>query len=137
MVRPKSRNSSLRGELAPGPWLRRVALRVWLDLLRKSRRGPRRAEGAEVELVATGDAVAEHARALAAREELDRLLARLAPLEREVLERFHRAGHSIARIAVELELAEGTVKSHLHRARRRLAEAGPGHEAHEAHEELR
>jgi len=43
---------------------------------------------------------------------------------RDVLVRFHRHGHSIDEISTALHLPSGTVKSHLHRARRKLA-AGP------------
>ena len=52
------------------------------------------------------------------------------PKSREVVERFHRDGQSVATIGSELGLPEGTVKSHLHRARRRLAARG-GEEVNE------
>jgi len=103
------------GERALLPWLKGIALRVYLDLLEGERRRPRPLEGHEEPCARRSpDPVA-----LA--EEVARLLERLAPTERAVLERFHRQGESIRGIAHALDLPEGTVKSHLHRARRRLA----------------
>jgi DNA-directed RNA polymerase specialized sigma24 family protein len=50
------------------------------------------------------------------------VLAVLRPLEREVLLRFHQNMESVREIALATDMPEGTVKSHLSRARRRLAE---------------
>jgi RNA polymerase sigma-70 factor (ECF subfamily) len=50
------------------------------------------------------------------------VLARLSSLERALLLRFHAQGRSVHELAAELGLPEGTIKSHLHRARRKLAE---------------
>lgn len=58
-----------------------------------------------------------------AAENVARLLAALPELERRVLCLFHGEGRSVAELARELALPESTVKSHLHRARRRLTEA--------------
>jgi len=55
-------------------------------------------------------------------ESVEALLMPLAAVERDVLLRFHRDGRSVREIARALGMPEGTVKSHLHRARRRLAE---------------
>lgn len=49
-----------------------------------------------------------------------RALGRLARLHREVLYRHYMLGHSVERIAVELELPEGTVKWRLHEGRGRI-----------------
>jgi DNA-directed RNA polymerase specialized sigma24 family protein len=40
-----------------------------------------------------------------------------------VVERFHTQGRPIPEIAAEMGIPEGTVKSHLHRARRRMQES--------------
>ena len=50
------------------------------------------------------------------------LLAALTEREREVLMRFHAGGESVALIAASLALPEGTIKSHLHRARKKLVQ---------------
>jgi RNA polymerase sigma-70 factor (ECF subfamily) len=43
--------------------------------------------------------------------------------QREIVLLFHQQGWPVERIAVELSMPEGTVKSHLFRARRRMLEA--------------
>lgn len=54
------------------------------------------------------------------RDHLAAALARLTPVQRDVLVLFHQQEWSIERIAQSLEVPEGTVKSHLSRARARL-----------------
>lgn len=53
--------------------------------------------------------------------EADDLIARLPPVEREVIALVHREGFSMAEAAHITGVAEGTVKSRLHRARQTLA----------------
>jgi len=118
LTRALSYRASFDPARALGPWLRGVALRAFLD--QKLRRA--RAPGAiEEEPAATGAAAELR---VEQREELVRALEVLGAAEREVLLRFHARSQSIKEIAAELALPEGTVKSHLHRARRRLAEGG-------------
>jgi len=50
----------------------------------------------------------------------------LEPIEREALQLFYVAGLTVAEIAGVLEIAPGTVKSRLHRARTRLAQTLKG-----------
>lgn len=110
--------SGFDGARPLGAWLRAVALRVLIDDRRRAARGPRReAAGVEHASAPASDAL-EH------RDQLERLLAPLAPVEREVLTRFHSLSQSIEQIAAELRMPAGTIKSHLHRARRKLAERG-------------
>ena len=118
-----TRALSHRGTYDPArpllPWLKRTALRTFLDLRARLRPRPLPLEGAlEPRAPAAADTLAQ-------REWVERLLSRLGAREREVLERFHRGGQSVREIAGDLGVAEGTVKSLLHRARRRLAR-GPG-----------
>jgi RNA polymerase sigma-70 factor (ECF subfamily) len=104
-----------------GPWLRSAALRVALDHRAREQRRPRTSE---LDVEPEERAALGSERQMEARDELDALLVRLEPVERDILLRFHRAGHSVADIASVLGLPVGTVKSHLHRARRKLAQGG-------------
>jgi len=109
--------SSFDADKEVGPWLRTTALRLALDS--RARRGREPLIGAlEEEPAARTPSASDE------QENVDRLLARLDVVERDVLVRFHRHGHSIDEISTALHLPSGTVKSHLHRARRKLA-AGP------------
>ncbi len=51
---------------------------------------------------------------------LDRAMGELSPLQREIVLLFHQQHWAIADIATTLGIPEGTVKSHLFRARRRM-----------------
>jgi len=55
------------------------------------------------------------------RLEIERLLARLPDEQREVIVLFYLQERSIEDVATMLDLPEGTVKSHLHRARKAMA----------------
>jgi RNA polymerase sigma-70 factor (ECF subfamily) len=101
-----------------GAWLRGVALRVLIDHRARHARAPEMLD-AEVH-----EPHAPAVDALEQRDELESLLALLAKVERDVLVRFHSGGQSIEEIASALAMPVGTVKSHLHRARRKLAERG-------------
>lgn len=50
-------------------------------------------------------------------------LAALGETQREIVLLFHQQGWSINAISSYLDMPEGTIKSHLHRARRRMREA--------------
>lgn len=112
--------ASFDGGRALGPWLRACAVRAVVDHRARAARRP-------VTPVAADDEprVPAHGDPLAEREDVERLLARLDAHERDVLVRFHQRGESIAEIARALALPTGTVKSLLHRARRRLAHDTP------------
>jgi RNA polymerase sigma-70 factor, ECF subfamily len=57
-------------------------------------------------------------------------LLQLPPDQREVVILFHQLDWPIAIIAQHMDMPEGTVKSHLHRARRRMRRMLESHEAH-------
>jgi len=99
-------------------WLFRIGFRAAIDARRRLAASPEALGDRDREVV--GAAASAEAR-LAARQELDAALARLDAVEREVLLAFHRERLAIREIAVRFEMPEGTVKSHLHRARRKLA----------------
>jgi RNA polymerase sigma-70 factor (ECF subfamily) len=54
------------------------------------------------------------------RDVLDLALEELSPQQREIILLFHQQHWPITQIAEHLEMPEGTVKSHLHRARKRM-----------------
>jgi RNA polymerase sigma-70 factor (ECF subfamily) len=101
------------GERELGPWLRGTALRVFLDHRERRRRAP----GELGEAPASRE---RHEELVEDRDAIERHLAKLSAVERDVVLRFHGRGESIREIAAALALPEGTVKSHLHRARRRI-----------------
>ena len=51
---------------------------------------------------------------------IDVALRSLTPLQREIFLLFHQQNWPITDIAIHLHMPEGTVKSHLHRARKRM-----------------
>lgn len=95
---------------ALGPWLRRLAGRLTLA----TRAGGPTTETAPEPAAVVPDRAAEA-------EELELLLSVLSEVERASLLAFHRDGDSLRVIARRLALPVGTVKSHLHRARTKLA----------------
>lgn len=100
------------------PWLARVAERVVRD--HRARRAGVAHDPADVETAADGRR--DPREDVDARDALAHGLAALDEHERHVLLEFHQQGRSVREIARSLGCPEGTVKSRLHRARRRLAE---------------
>lgn len=100
-------------------WMLRIAFRVYLDHREGERRRPAELGERDVEVA---DSQSSARRPDAGDEALvASRLGSLGETERDVLLRFHRDGRTIREIAAELAMPEGTVKSHLHRARRKLA----------------
>jgi len=100
-------------------WLLQAAFRTFLDQQRRRAR----------EVVADEQLVAEQTEAPACaaelRDELTRALAALSELERALLLGFHGQQRSLQELARQHRLPLNTVKSHLHRARRKLAAENP------------
>ena len=96
----------------PIGWVRRVAI----NNLRDDHRRAGRKRGALARLAARTPIAEQPAEP----DELGRLLARLPRQQRIATALYYVDGMSVAEIAITLELAEGTVKSHLHDARARL-----------------
>jgi RNA polymerase sigma-70 factor, ECF subfamily len=103
------------GGSLPG-WLMKTAFRCYLDLRQRRRREP--AQLGDADLV-----VANRSSPVEARDMVSHLLRRLSPIEQDILLRFHHRQETLAEISSSLSMPANTVKSHLHRARRKLAEA--------------
>ncbi len=106
------------------PWLLGVANHV----LRNHRRAARRYRAAVRRIVPADESAGDHADAVAAAVDSERLMAavrhaltRLPRHEREVIELCAWSGLDQKAAAVALGVSVGTVKSRMHRARRRLA----------------
>lgn len=96
----------------PVGWVRRVAI----NQLRDDHRRRGRKQRALTRLASRETTVSMPPEL----DEFDRLLAELPRQQRATTALFYVDGLSIAEIAVALDIAEGSVKSHLHDARKRL-----------------
>lgn len=103
-------------------WLFTIARRLLINALQKNH--PRSesdwisAHGDDAPLASTGSGDREERNATI--EILDEALDVLNPQQREVVVLYHHQEKSVLEIASLLGLPPGTVKSHLHRARRRM-----------------
>jgi len=106
------------------PWLQSIGFRVFVDARNQQKRTPQ-----SVDPVAAAEGIADPSslgvgggrKNPAAPAEARRLLDALDEPERSVMHLTYLQGKTTADVAAELKIAVGTVKSHLHRARRRLA----------------
>lgn len=96
----------------PVGWIRRVAI----NRLRDDHRRRGRKDRAVARLSSRAQGVTMPAEL----DEFDRLLAQLPRQQRATTALFYVDGLTVAEIAASLGIAEGSVKSHLHDARRRL-----------------
>jgi RNA polymerase sigma-70 factor (ECF subfamily) len=104
-----------------GPWLMRIAQNAAIDLLR--RRAVRHAEPLDEAVTARGRDPSQHAESAEIRGALARALAGLPERQRVAVTLFDIEGWPHAEIADALGVPEGTVRSDLFHARRRLREA--------------
>lgn len=120
LARAYDRRHTLRDRERFRSWLARIAWRLALDRRRSGKRRERR------ELAAVDTAPAPDAEALAAASQLrERLFAAIDALPeklRMVVVLSGIEGYDGREVAALLDLPEGTVKSRLHLARRRLVE---------------
>ena len=116
---------SFRGDSRFSTWLYRLASNACLDILRRRTRSPESAWDDDL-LVPALDGGPTPQEALERKElhsAVDRALDTLAPEFRQAVVLRDVAGLSYAEIAEAAGLEEGTVKSRIFRARRKLAEA--------------
>jgi RNA polymerase sigma-70 factor (ECF subfamily) len=101
----------------------RASLSTWIyTIARNTALSHRRAESYRT--CSAIDHAAEPRAAVASpleRMEVEQLVGRLPDEQREVIELFYLQERSIEDVGAMLDMPEGTVKSHLHRARRALA----------------
>ena len=103
-------------------WLFTLARRTFLDALRRDGREQAFLQAWEAE--AGDEAAAPGPEAMTAVLELAPMLARLTPRERDCLLLTQLWGLSTQETSATLGIPVGTVKSHVHRARDRVARAG-------------
>jgi len=100
------------------PWLQRIAFRTFLDARAKAKRQPSMLGRADALEFVADDATSPPS----IQPQLQSMLQALPEIERKVITAFYLQQFSLRDVAVNLRMAEGTVKSHLHRARKRLAD---------------
>ena len=103
-----------------GPWLMRIASNAAIDLLR--RRAVRRAEPLDEALTASSRSPARDAEHMELRAALGAALAALPERQRAAVTLFDLEGYAHAEIAEILGVPEGTVRSDVFHARRKLRE---------------
>jgi RNA polymerase sigma-70 factor (ECF subfamily) len=106
------------GRAAPSTWLYTIARNTCLSALRSEAQRKTRPLDSITEPAAAGTAGGSD---VLNRIELERCLERLPEIHRDVITLFYLQEKSVEEVARMLDLPEGTVKSHLHRARLALA----------------
>jgi RNA polymerase sigma-70 factor (ECF subfamily) len=106
------------GRSAPSTWLYAIARNTCLSALRSEAHRQAIPLDSMAEPAAIGTTSSKE---ILNRIELTRCLERLPEAQREVITSFYLQDKSIQEVARVLDLPEGTVKSHLHRARLALA----------------
>jgi RNA polymerase sigma-70 factor (ECF subfamily) len=108
---------SYDGRAAPSTWLYTIARNTCLSAVRSEshrRTSPLDDSPEPATPSPSDDALDDVA--------LERCLSRLPQVQREVITLFYLGEKNVKEVAGLLDLPEGTVKSHLHRARRALSE---------------
>jgi RNA polymerase sigma-70 factor (ECF subfamily) len=106
-------------------WLFTIAKRLFVNSMQKHRPtydsdfvGAHHGEGATPGAVAARAEMMNNVRGV-----LDEALRQLNPQQREIVLLFHQQNWPITEIALFMHMPEGTIKSHLHRARKRMRQA--------------
>lgn len=105
-------------------WIYTIARRLWMNHLSKHRARPdsEHVESRGTSASPPGALAAEREQRTRLRRLLDVAIDTLSGTQREMVLLFHQQGWGIGDIARQANLPEGTVKSHLFRARRRMLE---------------
>ena len=103
-----------------GPWLMRIVLNRGANL-RRSR--ARRETEPEIDAVSPAPSALDESERAEAREQLTRAMATLSDRQRMIVTLFDVDGMTSTEIGEMLELSAGTVRWHLHEARRTLRTA--------------
>lgn len=106
--------SRYREEEHFGAWIRKISVRCALDLVR------RRRPEVGIESAAGRLVDAQEEKRHEDRNRLQRALARLSPLDREIVLGLSAEGRSVAEVASELSMTNIAVRVRAHRARRKL-----------------
>lgn len=104
-----------------GPWLMRIATNAAIDLLR--RKNVRRTEALDEAFAGNTDSPARDAERGELRERIREALATLPERQRAAVTLFDLEGYAHAEIAAILGIPEGTVRSDVFHARRKLRES--------------
>ncbi len=103
-------------------WLFTIARRLLLNSLQKKR--PLNAgdwlEAASSGMIEFSDDNSDSSDRVFTAEILDGAMETLTPHQREIVILYHHKGKSVHQVAELLGMPQGTIKSHLHRARRRM-----------------
>jgi RNA polymerase sigma-70 factor (ECF subfamily) len=103
-------------------WLFTIAKRLYVNAIQKHR--PTYDSDAvndhHGQAMSPGGDIAHREMIQNVRDMLDVALRKLNPQQREIILLFHQQNWPITDIALHLNMPEGTVKSHLHRARKRM-----------------
>lgn len=120
LVRAWERLGSYKGEAAFGTWLHRLTVNVVLESARSQRRREARVALAEDDDADGGGAPELAASDVGDRIDLERAIAKLPRNARQVFVLHDVEGFRHDEIADRLAIAPGTVRAHLHRARKLL-----------------
>ena len=101
------------GRAAVGTWLYTIARNTCLSAIRAD--GYRRTSALDESVEPSASSTTPLALSV------EQCLSRLPEVQRQVVTLFYMQERSVSDVAAMLDLPEGTVKSHLHRARRALA----------------
>ncbi len=100
------------GRSSPSTWILGIAYRQGLKAVRRKR--PEQPLEDDVAGASTVEGLSQ-------RQDIDRLLARLSPTQRAVVELTYFFGYTYGEIAAVLDCPEGTVKTRMYHARRLLS----------------